>query len=126
MKPFRALLCTALLCAGIAGNASAACFDYQGTPTWDARWVVGLDGAAGTADDASLQIDNALLRNIRPAECSGTYGCDIIAYRIQWFSGGWSDPYIPGYSDAVTRADGSMVKAWAMLNDHNYKITYCN
>lgn len=126
MKRSHALLSAALLCAGLAGNASAACYDYQGSATNDVRWVVGLDGIAGTADDHSLQIDNALLRNVRPAHCSGQHGCDVIAYRIQWFGGGWTTPYIPGYHDFHTRGDGSVVKAWAMFNDHNYQITYCN
>ncbi|SDY53653.1 hypothetical protein SAMN04487939_10368 [Lysobacter sp. yr284] len=116
----------ALLGAGFAGPASAACYDYQGTPANDLRWVVGLDNATGTADDYSLQIDNALLRNIRPAHCSGTYGCDIISYRIQWFGGSWTTPYLPGNNDFHTRGDGSVVKAWAMINDHNYQISYCN
>ncbi|QWP75504.1 hypothetical protein J5226_18060 [Lysobacter sp. K5869] len=128
MKHTHALLSAALLCVAqlAAGSASATCYEHQGTATGDARWVVGLDGVGGTADDGSLQIDNALMRNIRPAECSGTYGCDIIAYRIQWFGGGWSDSFIPGHSDFHKRGDNSLVKGWSMLNDHSYKILFCN
>lgn len=126
MKISHALLCATLLSAGFAGTASAECFDYQGTPTGDTRWVVGLDNVAGTADDHSLQTDNELLRTLRPQHCSGPHGCDIILYRIQWFSGGWSGHYIPGFNDVHYAAGGIAMKPWAMFNDHNYKMTYCN
>ncbi|QQP97040.1 hypothetical protein [Lysobacter enzymogenes] len=66
------------------------------------------------------------MQNIRPAKCSGTHSCDIIAYRIQWSDGRWSDSFIPGHSDFHKRGDNVMIKAWAMLNDHNYRISFCN
>lgn len=116
----------AVIAAAFCPQVNAACFDYQGSATGNPRWVIGPDNVSGTADDHSLQNDNALLRTIVPAHCSGPYGCDIIHYRVQYFSGGWGPNIIPGYNDDHVRGDGSVVKSWAMFNDHTFKMTYCN
>ncbi len=52
---------------------------------------------------------------------------EILRYRIQWFSGGWSDWYTPGIDDVdwKTNNDGSLRRVWAYFGDHNHEYEKC-
>lgn len=50
----------------------------------------------------------------------------IVAYKIQWFNGSWSDWYIPGYNDIDTKAqNGRLRRVWSYFSDHSFKIILC-
>ncbi|MBM3229726.1 hypothetical protein FJZ26_04810, partial [Candidatus Parvarchaeota archaeon] len=53
---------------------------------------------------------------------------EILKYRIQWFSGGWSDWYVPGTTDVdwKTNDDGSKRRVWAYFADHNHEYEKCS
>lgn len=65
----------------------------------------------------------------------GTIGLDtsshpeIIMYRIQWSSGGWSDWYVPGVEDLdwKTHYDvtGKQTRVWAYFGDHTHEYVKC-
>ncbi|WP_338865073.1 hypothetical protein [Myxococcus stipitatus] len=106
----------------VSGSASAACWSWPSSPTFDIRWAVGMDSASAD-DDASLLTDNGLLRFFFPTKCSGTYGCDIVEYSIQWYTGSWQS-FTPGMNDADPM--GYSRRAWAYFYDHNFRATVCN
>ncbi|KAK3579777.1 hypothetical protein CHS0354_018213 [Potamilus streckersoni] len=81
-------------------------------PTYDCRWPAGLD----------LNVDQVIL------------GRRIVAYKIEWFSGLWTDWYIPGLNDIDEKFNGfplfpscsvhfkkmGMRRMWAYFYDHNH------
>jgi hypothetical protein len=68
------------------------------------------------------------------------YGGRIIAYRVQWPSGAWSDWFVPGMNDLDCQYNtaafapymcpmpylaNSLRKMWAYFTDHNHTIIIC-
>ncbi|MFH1311055.1 MAG: hypothetical protein ABIH65_01480 [Nanoarchaeota archaeon] len=53
---------------------------------------------------------------------------EIIRYRIQWFSGGWSEWYTPGVDDIDWKLndDGTKRRVWGYFGDHTHEIETCN
>ncbi|MBI5733158.1 peptidoglycan-binding protein [Candidatus Jorgensenbacteria bacterium] len=51
---------------------------------------------------------------------------EIMKYRIQWFSGGWSEWYTPGVDDVDWKNDGVPRRVWAYFGDHNHEFVKCN
>ena len=54
----------------------------------------------------------------------------IVAYKIQWFSGGWSKWYVPGVNDIdhkVNLNNGAcgMRRFWSYFFDHNHQYIIC-
>ncbi|KAH3826694.1 hypothetical protein DPMN_128604 [Dreissena polymorpha] len=82
--------------------------------TSDCRWHAGLDMA-----DQIIE------------------GGRIIAYKIQWFSGGWSGWYAPGLNDLDTKCivnsmavtncvkANSLRRRWSYFYDHNHEFIIC-
>jgi len=53
-------------------------------------------------------------------------GVEIIAYRIQWFSGGWSDWYVKGINDIDWVTNGnSQRRVWSCFEDNTHDYIYC-
>lgn len=52
------------------------------------------------------------------------FGCRIIAYRIQWFSGKWSGWFVPGINDLYKKPGEPLRRFWACFNDHTFEIIY--
>jgi hypothetical protein len=50
--------------------------------------------------------------------------CKIIAYRIQYFSGSWSEWYAPGVNDLYKKPGETLRRSWATFNDHSFEIIY--
>ncbi len=52
---------------------------------------------------------------------------EIIIYRIQWFSGGWSEWYTPGVDDIDWKVndDGTKRRVWGYFGDHIHEIEIC-
>ncbi len=52
---------------------------------------------------------------------------DIVAYKIQWFSGAWSDWFITGDNDVDWKhnLDGSKRRVWSYFTDHNHIYIQC-
>lgn len=69
--------------------------------TFDARWKANL----------SLHTDLLIL------------GEEIIAYKIQWFDGTWSDWYVPGMND-VDWVDPNR-RVWSYFYDHTHAYLSC-
>ena len=64
----------------------------------------------------STQIDQQIL------------GGDVVAYKIQWFSGGWSDWYVTGVNDLDWKYNPStndMRRVWAYFTDHVHTYIIC-
>lgn len=70
-------------------------------PKRDSRWVNSLD----------TDLDEQLL------------GCKIVAYKIQWFSGTWTNWYVPGINDLYqkTNLGESVRRVWSHFNDHRHQ-----
>ncbi|KAL3853347.1 hypothetical protein ACJMK2_016912 [Sinanodonta woodiana] len=87
------------------------------TPTYDCRWGAGLD----------LNVDQVIL--------SGR----IVAYKIEWTSGRWSDWYVPGLNDIDSKynpfnlfpscrvriVENGMRRIWSYFYDHNHMFIIC-
>ncbi len=52
---------------------------------------------------------------------------EVLNYRIQWFSGTWSEWYTPGVNDLdwKTNPDGSYRLVWAYFGDHTHEYQKC-
>ena len=59
----------------------------------------------------SLETDNRIL------------GGNIVAYRIQWFNGNWSQWFVPGVNDVdhKVNSDGSKRRMWSYFEDHTHR-----
>ncbi|KAJ6648972.1 hypothetical protein Bhyg_04204 [Pseudolycoriella hygida] len=121
------MICTfVILVAFCISDTLAACFNATRGPQWDTRWYLGPDNVGYTPDDLSLTVDNIILRSLYPANCPAPYGCDIVRYKIQWFSGSWSGYYYPGSQDLYHKAGENRRHWWACFNDHTHEFEYCN
>jgi len=111
----------------VGGLASATCYTVTRHPTYDGRWVYGMDGYP-SGDDISIHTDNYTLKATYPAQCGGPFGCDVVSYRIQWFNGTWSPNYYPGANDVdwVTNSGGYQRRVWSYFYDHTHQFTFCN
>ena len=51
---------------------------------------------------------------------------EILRYKIQWFSGGWSDWYIKGKDDLdwKTNYDGTKRRVWSYFTDHVHEVEF--
>lgn len=120
------IICLWLLSCFI-DSITAECWNQTLSPQYDDhRWVIGIDGQ-DSADDISLLTDNHILKSKYPNECGGTYGCDVVFYKIQWFPGYWSAFY-PGVNDVdwKTNSNGYERRVWSYFHDHNHTFTFCN
>ncbi|CAF1034051.1 unnamed protein product [Didymodactylos carnosus] len=52
---------------------------------------------------------------------------NIVAYKLQWFSGGWSDWYVPGVNDMDDKVnDGNVLRRmWSYFDDHTHTFIIC-
>ncbi|CAF0926515.1 unnamed protein product [Didymodactylos carnosus] len=52
---------------------------------------------------------------------------NIVAYKLQWFSGGWSDWYVPGVNDMDDKVNDENVlrRMWSYFDDHNHTFIIC-
>eukprot|EP00731_Ephydatia_muelleri_P025230 Em0017g313a len=93
----------------------ATCTQYQVGRTNDCRWPANLNGA----------MDYQVLKG------------KIVAYKIQWFNGAWSDWFVPGYNDidykfnpaamscSVPYEANSMRRMWSYFYDHTHLYILC-
>ncbi|CAF0988573.1 unnamed protein product [Rotaria sordida] len=98
------------------GSGNYGCFDItsQGnctevsnkSPTYDYRWLnSGVD-----------------------SNVDWTITCgDIIAYKIQGYTGVWSGWYVPGVNDMDTKVNGGngLRRLWSYFYDHNHSYIIC-
>ncbi|KAL5479809.1 hypothetical protein EMCRGX_G023389 [Ephydatia muelleri] len=87
----------------------------NGGPTYDCRWPANLNGA----------MDYQVLKG------------NIVAYKIQWSNGAWTDWFVPGYNDvdykfnpaamscSVPYEANSMRRMWSYFYDHTHLYILC-
>lgn len=68
--------------------------------------------------------DNEWLDQCLNLDLDRKFGCKIIAYKIQWFSGDWSSWFVPGVNDLYKKEGEPLRRFWACFNDHNFEILY--
>ncbi len=93
-------------CVPLDLSTQVHCTEVAGQPTQDPRWVAGL----------SLQVDNQIA------------GGDIVAYRIQWFNGSWSEYFAPGVNDVDYKfnpGNHTMRRMWSYFYDHSFSYIVC-
>ncbi len=97
---------------GMTIETQAQCELVQEHATYDARWKCGL----------STEVDHDIL------------GCDVAAYRIQWFNGSWSQWFVTGINDIDPKFNepssgnqvvGSLRRMWAYFYDHDHEYIVC-
>lgn len=98
-----------------------SCKDITAPPDKDCRWYAGLNP----------YVDVAILK-----------GGKIIAFQLQWFSGAWSEWFVPGVNDigpkfitapascfepADVAAAGTkhLMRWWSYFFDHNHRFIVC-
>ncbi|XP_052257927.1 uncharacterized protein LOC127862709 isoform X2 [Dreissena polymorpha] len=111
-------------CIAIAVGSDVVIYDSTSQPKCtlvgprtrrnDCRWHAGLDMA-----DQIIE------------------GGRIIAYKIQWFAGGWSDWFVPGLNDLDGKFNvdaspctppvkaKSLRRFWSYFYDHNHQFIIC-
>jgi hypothetical protein len=100
--------CTAADC--ITYNIAATqdtCTEVSGGPSYDLRWVAGM----------SQEVDDIIK------------GGNIVAYKIQWFTGAWSGWYVPGVNDIDSKfnlSSRTLRRVWSYFYDHNHLYVICN
>lgn len=114
--------CTGVDCLGSMGSPSldittqAVCTQVGSegnplVPTHDLRWVQGL----------STEVDHAIT------------GCNIVAHKLRWGGGSWSDWYVVGVNDidpkynyaSYSPGNGSLRRMWAYFYDHSHVYIQC-
>ena len=53
---------------------------------------------------------------------------EIVAFKLQWFSGGWSDWFVVGVNDVDGKSDGSSLtlkRMWSYFADHTHQYIIC-
>lgn len=83
-----------------------SCTEVTEYASYDIRWGRGL----------SLDVDRAIK------------GGRIVAYKIQWFSGGWSSWYVPGVNDIDSKYNSgpnTLRRMWGYFYDHNHSYVIC-
>lgn len=117
---------TALLLA--IGMANSAYADIANTGTQQSCTQTGSDSAPVGPNGNGTWAAGGLNRNLDRQ----VYGRNIVAYKIQWFGGGWSDWYVKGVNDlypfAPNDASGNAVArlAWIYFYDHAYQYISCS
>ncbi|CAF3255208.1 unnamed protein product [Rotaria sp. Silwood2] len=98
------------------GDGNYGCFDIstQGScvevtnepATSDQRWPLG---------GIDLNLDWAI-------KCG-----KIVAYKIQWFNGGWSDWFVPGINDMDQKVNpkNGLRRWWGYFYDHTHTYIIC-
>lgn len=82
------------------------CTEESSGPTRDGRWVAGL----------SLEADQTIK------------GGNIVAFKLQWSTGAWSDWFVVGVNDIdwkYNTGNNTMRRAWSYFYDHNHKYIIC-
>lgn len=75
-------------------------------PSRDKRWALG---------GVDLNVDWAI-------KCG-----DIVAYKLQWFSGDWSGWFVPGINDMDSKvnAKNGLRRMWSYFDDHTHSYIIC-
>lgn len=97
-------------------QTQSGCTEVSSKPTRDCRWHADLD----------YFTDQEIT------------GCKIIAYKIQWFSGSWSNWFVTGINDIDGKINlyqrqcnngiiqaKSMRRWWSYFYDHNHRYIKC-
>ena len=100
---------------GSGPSIVAGCYTITRGPTYDLEWTFSL----------SLSTDTRMLHEYYPSQCAGNFLCDVVAYRIQSFSGEWSQEYYPGVNDLAV-FNNTQRRMWFNFYDHNHAYTFCN
>jgi hypothetical protein len=82
----------------------------------------------GQYDCATVEsIKRAPLKTTEFGTLNSALHPEILNYRIQWYSGAWSEWYTPGVNDLdwKTNPDGTYRLAWAYFGDHNHEYQKC-
>ena len=84
-----------------------SCTEVAANASHDIRWGRGL----------SLDVDRAIK------------GGRIVAYKIQWSSGGWSGWYVPGVNDIDYKynlGSNTQRRMWSYFYDHSHSYVICS
>jgi len=109
--------CTGSDCLGALGappldiTTQTSCVQEgtEGSPiaaTSDARWKQGL----------STEVDRTVT------------GCNIVAHKLQWGTGSWTDWYVVGVNDIDPKyntSNGALRRMWAYFYDHKHLYIKC-
>nr|XP_047127226.1 uncharacterized protein LOC124808245 [Hydra vulgaris] len=95
----------------------SVCTEVSSPPTKDCRWHANLD----------VYADSIILG-----------GCTVVAFKLQWFSGAWSDWFVKGVNDIDVKVNinpipacstpvlkNTMRRWWSYFYDHNHKYIKC-
>ncbi|KAL3868669.1 hypothetical protein ACJMK2_041447 [Sinanodonta woodiana] len=116
VKKIDAATCPTGDCITYDISTQATCTEVSSkSRTSDCRWVAGLN----------INVDQVILKG------------RIVAYKIQWFSGGWSGWYVPGINDIdgkyntvamtcpVPYNANAMRRMWSYFYDHTHAYIIC-
>ncbi|HEU4328240.1 MAG TPA: hypothetical protein VFS21_34200 [Roseiflexaceae bacterium] len=105
--PLGTVACTAPECIIYSIESQSDCTQLNSKPTYQAAWTTGL----------SLNVDQQLRKG------------EIVAYKLQWFNGTWSDWYVPGVNDIDIKYNNGptneMRRFWSYFYDHNHTYIIC-
>jgi hypothetical protein len=82
------------------------CTEESSGPTSDIRWTEGL----------STEVDQTIL------------GGNVVAFKLQWFNGNWSNWYVVGANDIDIKyktQNNTMRRRWSYFYDHTHKYIIC-
>lgn len=99
--------CTSSDCIIYDLSTQDSCTEVTERASFEARWGQGL----------SLDVAQAIK------------GGHIVAYKLQWFSGGWSGWYVPGVNDIDVKynvATAKLRRMWSYFADHNHSYVICS
>ena len=111
-----AVTCSTGDCVTYDISTQASCKEVSNkSKTSDCRWAAGLN----------INIDQVILKG------------RIVAYKVQWFNGGWSGWYAPGINDIDSKYNpagktcsipyiaNTMRRMWSYFYDHTHTYIIC-
>lgn len=93
-------------CVLYDNKSQSRCSEMTTDADNDSRWIAGL----------SANMDHTIL------------GGKIIAYRIRWQAGAWSNWYVPGYNDIdwkYNKDNNAQRRVWAYFFSHEHNYIIC-
>lgn len=110
------LLITIILSFTFTSNAQSIIYKISSQSNCTTSAIKSATNNAAWKSGLSLRVDEQVL------------DLKIIAFKLQWFNGAWSDWFIVGYNDLDTKFDSTtnnMRRMWSYFFDHSHQYIFC-
>jgi hypothetical protein len=126
--PAIALSLSAFVSSVSANCSGVDCLGSLGTPPLDITTQASCTQMGTESNPAAPANDSRWVQGLSTEVDYTVTGCDVVAHKIQWSQGTWSDWYMVGVNDLDMKyntSDGTLRRMWAYFTDHNHLYIKC-